>query len=65
MSLLSLALRTISIGTGYAIWVSIGILGTAISGPVIFGQTLRPIQLLFIGLLVVAIIGLKTTGSMR
>src|SRR5512137_2769327 len=35
MFLLSLALRTIPIGTGYAIWVSIGILGTAVSGPVI------------------------------
>ena len=65
MFLLSLALRTIPLGTGYAIWVSIGILGTAISGPFFFGQPLRPIQLLFLGLLVVAIIGLKTTGSTR
>jgi quaternary ammonium compound-resistance protein SugE len=65
MFLLSLALRTIPIGTGYAIWVSIGVLGAAFSGPVVFGQPLRPIQVLFLGLLVVAIIGLKTTGSTR
>ena len=65
MFLLSLAIRTIPIGTGYAIWVSIGVLGAAISGPILFGQPLRPIQWLFLGLLVVSIIGLKATGSTK
>ena len=63
MFLLSLALRTIPIGMGYAIWVGIGIFGTAISGPMLFDQPLRPIQLLFLGLLLVAIIGLRATDG--
>lgn len=61
MFLLSLAVRTIPISTGYPIWVGIGILGTAISGPLIFGEAFRPIQLLFLAMLVAAIIGLKLT----
>lgn len=65
MFLLSLALRTIPIGTGYAVWVSIGILGAAISSPILFGQPLRAIQWLFLGLLVVAIIGLKATAGSK
>jgi multidrug transporter EmrE-like cation transporter len=44
---------------GYAIWVSTGVLRAGFSSPIVFGQSLRPIQWLFPGLLVVAIIGQK------
>lgn len=63
MFLLALAVRSIPIGVAYAIWVGIGILGAAISGPVLFHQPLRPIQLVFLGLLLIAIAGLKITSS--
>jgi quaternary ammonium compound-resistance protein SugE len=63
MFLLALALKTIPVGTGYAIWVSIGILGAAISGPVLFNQSLRPIQIFFLAMLLVAIVGLKLTAK--
>jgi len=62
MFLLALALKSIPVGTGYAVWVSVGILGAALSGPLLFDQPLRPIQLVFLGLLLVAIIGLKVTS---
>lgn len=65
MFFLALAVRTIPIGMAYAIWVSIGILGSVISGPVLFQQPLRPIQLVFLGLLLIAIAGLKATASAR
>jgi quaternary ammonium compound-resistance protein SugE len=65
MFFLSLAVRTIPIGAGYAIWVGIGIVGAALSGPVLFNQPLRPLQTLFLALLVVAIIGLKLTATAR
>lgn len=65
MLLLSLALRTIPIGTGYAIWVSIGAMGTFLAGPLLFNQPLRPIQILFVVLLVVSKVGLKITSSVH
>lgn len=65
MFLLSLAIRTIPIGTGYAIWVSIGVFGAAIAGPVLFNQPLRLVQIAFLGLLIVSIIGLKVSSSTR
>lgn len=65
MFFLALAVRTIPIGTGYAIWVSIGVLGAALAGPMLFNQPLRLIQVLFLGLLVVAIIGLKVSAPVR
>ncbi|HWQ92147.1 MAG TPA: multidrug efflux SMR transporter [Clostridia bacterium] len=63
MFFLALAVRTIPIGTGYAIWVSIGILGAAIAGPTLFDQPLRPVQLLFLVLLLISIIGLKLSST--
>jgi quaternary ammonium compound-resistance protein SugE len=65
MFFLALAVRTIPIGTGYAIWVSIGILGAAISGPLLFNQTMRPAQIAFLVLLVVSLVGFKITSSTR
>lgn len=59
---LSLAVRHIPIGTGYAIWVSIGILGAATAGPLLFNEPLRPLQCVFLGLLLVAIAGLKLSA---
>ena len=65
MFFLALAVRTIPIGTGYAIWTSIGIVGATVAGPLVFQQPLRPLQLLFVGLLVISILGLKITASAR
>ena len=65
MFFLALAVRTIPIGAGYAIWVSIGIIGAVIAGPLFYNQPLRPIQLVFLGLLVISILGLKLTSSVR
>ena len=61
MVLLAMALRDLPVGTAYAIWVSIGILGAAISQPLIFNEPLRPIQIFFLLLLVASVAGLKMT----
>lgn len=63
MVLLAMALRELPVGTAYAVWVSIGILGAAISQPLILNQPLRPIQVVFLVLLVVSIVGLKMTSK--
>ncbi len=65
MFFLALAVRTISIGTGYAIWVSIGVLGTALAGPLLFQQPWRLIQFVFLALLLVSVVGLKLSSNVR
>jgi quaternary ammonium compound-resistance protein SugE len=61
MVLLAAALRDLPVGTAYAVWVSIGILGAAVAQPVIFHEPLRPIQIFFLGLLLTSVVGLKLT----
>ena len=63
MLLLAMALRDLPVATAYAVWVSIGILGAAIAQPIIFNEPLRAIQVFFLVLLVVAIVGLKLTSK--
>lgn len=59
MLLLGIALRTLPAGTGYAVWVGIGAVGTAILGIVLLGESASLPRLLSIALIVVGIIGLK------
>lgn len=61
MVLLSLAARTLPIGTAYAVWVGIGAAGAAVLGMVLFGEPRNPGRLFFLVLLVVSIVGLKLT----
>ena len=61
MFLLALAAKTIPIGTAYAIWVGIGAVGAVILGIVLFDEPRDFARLLFVGLLIVALIGLKLT----
>ena len=61
MVLLSIAVRNLSIATAYAVWVSIGVIGAAIAQPLLFHEPLRPAQIVFLCLLLVAVVGLKVT----
>lgn len=63
MFLLSLAARTLPIGTAYAVWVGIGALGAAILGMVLLGEPASPARLFFLVLLLVSIVGLKLTAT--
>jgi quaternary ammonium compound-resistance protein SugE len=56
---LSTAVKTIPIGTAYAIWTGIGAVGTAILGIILFGESKEFMRMLFILLIVVGIVGLK------
>ncbi len=57
--LLALALRTIPIGTAYAVWTGIGAVGVAALGIVLFNEPRDFARLAFIALIVIGIIGLK------
>ncbi len=63
MGLLGLAVRDLPIGTAYGVWVGIGALGTAALGIVLFGEPVTPGRIFFLGLLLVAIVGLKATTT--
>ena len=60
---LALAVRTIPIGTGYAVWTGIGAVGTAILGIVLFHDSAHPVRLFFLALILVGIVGLKFFGG--
>ena len=57
--LLSLALRTLPTGTGYAVWVGIGAVGTAIVGIVFLGEPRTALRLGSILLIVLGVVGLR------
>ena len=56
---LSLAMKEIPLGTAYAIWTGIGIVGTCILGVILFGESTSILKFIFIGGILVGIIGLK------
>ncbi|MFG0264387.1 MAG: quaternary ammonium compound efflux SMR transporter SugE [Rhodopirellula sp. JB055] len=60
---LSLALRDIPLGTGYAVWTGIGAVGTAIAGMILFGESRDAIRLACIAVIVSGIVGLKLASS--
>jgi quaternary ammonium compound-resistance protein SugE len=61
--LLSLSLRTLPVGTGYAVWTGIGVVGTAILGMAVLGDSAAPLRLLCITLIVGGVIGLKLVSG--
>ncbi|MEX2582725.1 MAG: quaternary ammonium compound efflux SMR transporter SugE [Gemmatimonadota bacterium] len=63
MFLLAHALRTLPVGTAYAVWTGIGAVGTAILGMILFGEPRTAMRFVFIGLIVVGIFGLRVAGS--
>lgn len=62
MYLLARASAVLPIGTAYGVWVGIGALGAAALGIFLFNESASPARLLFLGLLLVSIIGLKLTA---
>lgn len=61
--LLSRASLQIPIGTAYSVWVGIGAIGASLFGFILFNEVLSSMRLLFLGLLLVAVVGLKLTTS--
>lgn len=58
-ALLSIALKTIPVGTGYAVWTGIGAAGTAIIGIAFFGESREMIRIVCIVLIISGVVGLK------
>ncbi len=61
--LLSFSMRTLPMGTGYAVWTGIGAAGTAIVGVIALGDSAAPLRLLCIALILAGVIGLKLVAA--
>lgn len=57
--LLALAMRTIPVGTAYAVWTGIGAIGVAVLGVVLFGESRELLRIVCLFLIIAGIIGLK------
>ena len=65
-SFLSLALKTLPVGTAYAVWTGIGAVGTAVLGMVLLGESRDTARIVCLVLIVAGIVGLKlVSGSAR
>lgn len=63
MGLLGVALRTLPLGTAYAIWTGVGTVGTAALGIVLFREPATATRLVCIGLIVAGIVGLRLASA--
>ncbi len=59
MYLLAVALRSLPVGTGYAVWTGLGAVGTAAFGMLVLGESRDPMRLVAIGAILAGVIGLK------
>jgi len=57
--LLTQALRSIPVGTAYAVWTGIGACGVAVVGMLVLGESASPMRIACIGLIVAGVVGLK------
>lgn len=62
VALLGLSLKTLPVGTAYAVWTGIGTVGTAILGIWLLGDPATTVRLVCIGLIVAGIVGLKVVA---
>jgi len=60
---LALALRTLPVGTGYAVWTGIGAVGTAVLGIWLFDESASPGRLFSIALILAGLVGLKLSSQ--
>jgi len=59
LGLLGIAMKSLPLGTAYAVWVGVGAVGTAALGIVLFGEPANVMRVVSLGLIVAGIIGLK------
>ncbi|ARU87871.1 quaternary ammonium compound efflux SMR transporter SugE [Pseudomonas sp. M30-35] len=57
--LLGIAMKDLPLGTAYAIWTGIGAIGTVIAGIILFGESMAPMRILSVALIVTGLLGLK------
>ena len=59
LGLLGIAMKSLPVGTAYAIWVGVGAVGTVILGIVLFQEPTNALRLVSVGLIIAGLVGLK------
>ena len=59
LGLLGVAMKSLPVGTAYAIWVGVGAVGTVILGIVLFQEPVNALRMLSVGLIIAGLVGLK------
>lgn len=62
LGLLGLAMRDLPLGTAYAIWTGVGAVGTVIAGILLFGESVAPMRIASVALIITGLIGLKISA---
>jgi quaternary ammonium compound-resistance protein SugE len=62
LALLGIAMKSLPVGTAYAVWVGVGAVGTVILGIVLFGEPAHVARLISVALIVAGIVGLKLSA---
>ena len=62
LGLLGIAMKSLPVGTAYAVWVGIGAAGAVILGILLLGEPASASRLFFLGLLLIALVGLKMSA---
>ena len=60
-ALLSFALRSLPVGTAYAVWVGIGVVGVAAMGFLLLDEAVSPVRLSFLAMITIGVVGLRLT----
>jgi quaternary ammonium compound-resistance protein SugE len=63
LALLGIAMKSLPLGTAYAVWVGVGVVGTAVLGIVLLGESVNAMKLASIALIITGIVGLKLSGE--
>lgn len=62
MYLLAVAVKTLPVGTAYAVWTGVGAIGAALFGIILLGEPRTPWRLLSLGFIIIGIFGLKLSS---
>lgn len=63
LGLLGIAMKSLPIGTAYAVWVGVGAIGTVLLGIVLFDEPANAARLISVGLIIAGIVGLKLASA--
>ena len=63
LALLGIAMKSLPVGTAYAVWVGVGAVGTVILGIVLFGEPANTMRLVSVALIIGGIVGLKLSAT--
>jgi quaternary ammonium compound-resistance protein SugE len=63
LGLLGIAMKSLEIGTAYAVWVGVGVVGTTLLGILLFGESASPAKLASVALIIAGVVGLKLAGE--